>query len=396
MPALLIISQVYPPDPAAVGQYLEDEARARVRDGWSVTVITANRGYDDPSVVYPRREERHGVRVIRLGGSSWGKASLLRRLLGQFFFLIQAVLKAGVGRRYDHVLVSTSPPMAGLAGVALRRLRGTPFTWWVMDLNPDQAVALGAFRPDHPLARLFDGFNEATLRLAARVVTLDRFMAARLEAKYPPAAERIGVVPPWPLEGLEDAVPPAENPFRHAHGMDGRRVLAYSGNHSVAHPLTTLLDAIDRCREDDRLCFAFIGGGKGKAEVEARAKASGWSEVRVKLLPYQPLDQLRYSLSAGDVHVVSMGERMVGCVHPCKFYGALALGRPILYLGPQASHIGECISREAIGWQCDHGDVDRMESIIQEIAALPEERLATMGENARRLVRERFVRQAII
>ena len=57
---LLVISQVYPPDPAAVGQHLADAAEAMVRRGWRVVVYTAGRGYDDPSIRYPAREMRAG------------------------------------------------------------------------------------------------------------------------------------------------------------------------------------------------------------------------------------------------------------------------------------------------------------------------------------------------
>ena len=66
MKKLTIVSQVYPPDPAAVGQYLADIAKEMVNRGWQVLVITANNGYDDPSVRYPRTEMRDGVQIQRL------------------------------------------------------------------------------------------------------------------------------------------------------------------------------------------------------------------------------------------------------------------------------------------------------------------------------------------
>jgi hypothetical protein len=69
---LLVITQVYPPDRAAVGQHLADVAEEMVRRGWRVIVYTADRGYDDPSQRYPRRETRGGVRVRRLRRGSGG------------------------------------------------------------------------------------------------------------------------------------------------------------------------------------------------------------------------------------------------------------------------------------------------------------------------------------
>ena len=60
-------------------------------------------------------------------------------------------------------------------------------------------------------------------------------------------------------------------------------------------------------------------------------------------LPYQPIAELKYSLTAADVHVVSLGEGMVGIIHPCKVYGAMTAGRPILFLGPRPSHVSDLL-----------------------------------------------------
>src|SRR5690606_2619355 len=110
--------------------------------------------------------------------------------------------------------------------------------------------------------------------------------------------------------------------------------------------------------------FAFVGGGKGKAVVEEFAQK--YPQAPIVCLPYQPLATLSYSLSASDLQVVSMGDAMVGCVHPCKVYGALALGRPILYLGPEKSHVGDILREAQCGWQVGHGEVDRIVASIRE------------------------------
>ena len=65
-PTVLIITQVYVPDPASVGQHIADVAKEMVRRGWRVVVYTSARGYDDPSQRYPSRESLDGVDVRRL------------------------------------------------------------------------------------------------------------------------------------------------------------------------------------------------------------------------------------------------------------------------------------------------------------------------------------------
>jgi len=152
MPSLLIICQVYPPDPAAVGQHVADVAEEMVRRGWSVRVWTSARGYEDPRVRYPAREVRAGVQVRRLPLSSFGKGSIAVRLVAQALFMIQATVRALFTPGASAILVSTSPPFAGFGGCLVAVLRRLPLVWWVMDINPDQMVEVAIGRPVIALA----------------------------------------------------------------------------------------------------------------------------------------------------------------------------------------------------------------------------------------------------
>src|SRR4026207_2314320 len=77
----LVLPQVYVPDPASVGQHMADAAAALARPGRGVGVLCSNRGYDDPTPVFPRCEVIDGVLVRRLPLSSLGKHGLLIRAL---------------------------------------------------------------------------------------------------------------------------------------------------------------------------------------------------------------------------------------------------------------------------------------------------------------------------
>jgi glycosyltransferase involved in cell wall biosynthesis len=390
-PTLLIISQVYVPDPAAVGQHIADVAEEMVRRGFRVVVYTAARGYDDPSVRYPRRERRNGVDVRRLPLSSFGKTSIAVRLLAQTLFIIQATLCGLFTRRLARVLVSTSPPFAGAAGALIGWLRRAPMVWWVMDLNPDQLVAAGKIAPRAVIVRVFDWLNRLTLRRAAAVVVLDRFMEERVLRKG--AGEgKIHVVPPWAHEGHLES-PPGTNPFRIRHGLLGKFVVMYSGNHSLQNPLDTLLEAATALGDDNRIRFLFVGGGVGKAAVDALIQSGATNIIS---LPYQTIETLGESLSAADIHVVSVGENMVGIVHPCKIYGALAIGRPVLLLGPDPCHAGDILKAGDIGWHVRHGDVAGARKAIADAASMKSHLLATMGAEAASLSQRHFSRAALL
>ena len=384
-PTLLIISQVYVPDPASVGQHVADVAEEMAGRGWRVVVYTAANGYDDPAVRYPRRETRNGVDVRRLPFSSFGKSSITVRLFAQAIFLVQAAMWGLFTRKLQRVMVSTSPPFAGVVGAMIAKIRRVPFLWWVMDLNPDQLVAAGKIAPRALAVRFFDLLNRVTLRHAAKVVVLDRFMRERVLAKLA-VPDKVHVLPPWPHDDYLGR-PSGPNRFRAEQGWGDAFVVMYSGNHSLQNPLTTLLEAIRRFEGDRRVRFVFVGGGAGKADVE-RLIAAG--ATNVTSLPYQPIEVLGESLSAADLHVVSVGDDMVGIVHPCKIYGALAVGRPILLFGPDPCHAGDILAEAAIGWHVRHGDVDAAERAIKAALALDPEDRQALGDRAAGLAASRF------
>ncbi len=379
---ILFITQVYPPDPAAGGQHLADAAAELARRGHRVIVFTANRGYDDPSIRYPSRETAHGVAIRRLPASSFGKRSIALRMLAAMCFLAQAVLGALRIRGLNRVVVLTAPPISSAAAALLSFRRRVGVIYWIMDLNPDQMIALGVLRRGSPLVRLLDFLNRVVLRRAAAVVVCDRHMAARCRAKLDPGA-RLHVVTPWPLDEHLEPVAHEQNPFRDAEGMNGRRVVMYSGNHALTNPIRTILDAAARVADEPRLLFVFIGGGIRKREVEAAAAPN------IRSLPYQPLNRIKYSLSAADVHLATIGNAFVGIVHPCKVYGAMALGRPVLALGPRESHLADLACR-GIGWHVPVDDVDAAERVLREIATVDERELERLGRRAQQLVRDEF------
>jgi len=384
---VLVISQTFVPDPASVGQHMAEAAIELARRGSRVIALVSRRGYEDPSQVYPAHEILQGVEVYRLPLASFGKGSIPRRIVGAATFLLQVVIRGVLLRRVDAILVSTSPPMASLAALIIGAFRRAPVTYWAMDINPDQAIALGAFRPRSWTVRAFNLLNRGILRRAACVVTLDRFMAERLRAKAD-LGPRLAVMPPWPHEGVIEPVPHPINPFRKQHGLDGKFVLMYSGNLSMAHPLDTILATALRMQNRPDVQFVFIGGGHARAQVADFIATHRPANVR--LLPYQPLDQIRYSLSAADVHLVTLGEAMVGIVHPCKVYGAMATGRPCVLLGPRQSHIGEILERFDVGWQIEHGDVDGFVALIDRLLAQGAPPLLEKGQRARQVIAEEF------
>jgi glycosyltransferase involved in cell wall biosynthesis len=300
-------------------------------------------------------------------------------MIGGVLFVMQVIVRSAFVRGVDAVVVSTSPPVAPFGAVIIGMLHRAPVKYWIMDVNPDQSVALGYAGPNDLSVKAFDWLNRLILRRAADVIVLDRFMAERINRKLD-VSDKMIVLPPWPAEDPETVVPHADNPFRKQHDLNGKVVVMYSGNHGPSNPLTTVLDAAKRVCDDPRLVLMFLGGGVGKREVDA----AGCPNIRS--LPYQPMSELRYSLAAADVHLVTVGDLIPGIVHPSKVYGAMAVARPILLIGPDENHVSDILRDNDIGWHVRHGDVDGAERALREIACADPQALAEKGRRAREVM----------
>ena len=222
----------------------------------------------------------------------------------------------------------------------------------------------------------FKKYNRILLQSLSTVILLDHFMAKRVWKAY--AISDSHIISLWPLTQPKSKINSTKN-FLKRHNLEGKTVIMYSGNHSLVHPLDTLLKALEDFKIRQDVSFVFVGDGPGKALVEEWKKKH--LHVPITLLPYQPLANLDESLGAADLHIVSMGTTMPGCVHPSKAYTVLAMGKPILYLGPKESVIGEWIKNNPIGWQVDHGDASGLRKILKNyIRKSCEERLE-LSEN---------------
>jgi len=185
--------------------------------------------------------------------------------------------------------------------------------------------------------------------------------------------DRVAVIPNWSdTNAIRPGAPSRE--LRAAWGVGDSFVVMYSGNHSPCHPLTSLLHAARCLRNDAGVVFCFIGGGSEFEKVKAYAQA--YRLENIVCLPYQPREAISGSLSAADLHVVAMGDPFVGIVHPCKIYNILALGIPVLYIGPTESHVTDLLGAPDFrSWAhlLQHGDT---EGIVHAIRAASNARIA--------------------
>ena len=158
----------------------------------------------------------------------------------------------------------------------------------------------------------------------------------------------------------------AINPLRERWELGKAFIVGYSGNMGRAHRLDELIDAASALRSQPSLRFVLIGDGAQRAGLEARARSLGLQNVMFQ--PYQPREGLLESLSLPDIHIVSLDERLEGLIVPSKFVGAIAAGRPILWIGGADGEVGGLIKDSGCGVSVPAGDIAALTQALRELS----------------------------
>jgi hypothetical protein len=151
----------------------------------------------------------------------------------------------------------------------------------------------------------------------------------------------ISTIPVWPVMNEKCNEDRMSNPFRIDNNFGDKIVIMYSGNHAYVHPLDTLLMTALKMKNNLNILFVFVGGGVRKKDVTDFKIKFGLNNIIQ--LPFQPRENIHNSLGSSDIQVVILGEGQVGYTHPNKIYGALYVGKSILYIGPQKSDVEKLV-----------------------------------------------------
>ena len=374
-PTYLFTNRVYPPVAGATGVLLKELAENLAGGGARVVVVTS-RGPRDLNL--PKRESINGVKLIRVGSASFSRASLFRRALSYLWLYPQFAWHVWRMGAIDAAISMTDPPMQ-VAVMALAAHRARRRIHWSQDVYPELAVELGVLRSRGLLAKVLRRVSTWALHLQDEVVVLGRDMRGRLVSRGVNAS-RIDVIANW--SSIEAVAPVEAEAMRARLGWTGKFIALYSGNLGLAHDFDTLVEAV-RVLKDGAIQFVFAGEGPQLGSV--REAMSPFSHV--SFLPPQPRSDLGSFLAAADAHLVTVRAGLSGLVVPSKIYGILAVGRPVLYVGPEESEVAQLLRSSQAGVAVKNGDAAKLADALLSLAG-DATKARAMGDRARHAAKD--------
>lgn len=230
--------------------------------------------------------------------------------------------------QFDFVVCADTPRFVALAAW-LRKVRNRcQLMAWTMDLPLEQLVRRHESSGAGGVAKFFNQLQYLAFCLCNKVVVLGDCMRSLLQKQ---GVGNIEVLGPW----ADDPKPIGEcasTAARLKEGLPEKFTVGYFGYAGGWHDFDPILEAIPELTARTNVQFLFAGLGPGIDRVVETQKQIGWENVIIK--GWVPRGELGLLPLCADLHLVSLKREMLGTCVPSKTYGAMAFGRPVIFIGP--------------------------------------------------------------
>ena len=377
-----IVTQFYPPDYAATGQFVYDLAGALADQGCDVSVFTGMPGYAFRQTDVKNEERDNGVSVRRTGSVHLMPKRIRNKVISSILFLIRCLIKfRHEDMRGSHLVLTSAPPFLGLIGWFYNKIFDHTYSCIIYDIYPEVAVRLNVVAADHWIVKFWEFVNHKVWDRAESLIVLSEPMKQLMIQKHKHLADKIHVIHSWADPKFISPIAKSENWFAEQYGLTDCFVVLYSGNLGRCHDAETILKCAQLLSSRADIKFVLIGNGAG-SQIIREAIASG-ALTNVLQLPYQDRETLPYSLTACDLSLVSILPNVGDTIAPSKMYGTLAAGRPVAVICPEHSYLREIVDEGDCGACFENGDAQGLANYICWLESNPhiQEKL---GKNARK------------
>ncbi|WP_055074215.1 glycosyltransferase family 4 protein [Pseudanabaena sp. 'Roaring Creek'] len=386
--SISIITQFYPPDYAATGQFVYDLAGALAQEGFDVSVFTGMPGYAFRQTDVKHEERNNGVFVRRTGSIHLMSKRIRNKVFSSVLFIIRCFIKLlRKDIRGSHLVLTSAPPFLGLIGWLYNKIFGHSYSCIIYDIYPEVAVRLKVVPPDHLIVKFWEFVNHKVWHRAESLIVLSEPMQQLLIQKHRDLADKIHVIHSWADPKFISPIAKSDNWFAKQYDLTDCFVVLYSGNLGRCHDNKTILECAQLLSYRSDIKFVFIGNGVG-SQVIKQAIATG-ELTNTLQLPYQDREVLPFSLTACDLSLVSILPNVGDTIAPSKIYGILAAARPVAVICPENNYLRELVAEGDCGACFDNGHAQELADYICWLAANPHIQ-STLGRNARRLLERRY------
>lgn len=334
---LLLLPAYYYPEKAA-SLYLSDnrnEAFAQAGMDMIVFVPTPCRGISaEERKVYCKKKHRveklYGGKMILYRFSLYAEGTIpVMRAFRYVLCWIKQLYRGLLAHDIDVVYLASTPPIQGVMGGLLKKIKGVPFVYNLQDIFPDSMAGTGLARKGGliwKIGRLIENF---TYKHADKIIVISEDFKKNIMAKGVPE-DKIVVIYNWVDQNKVVDVPREENKLFDVYGLDRSKFyITYNGNIGLTQNMDMLLDVAKELQEEyEDIHFVLVGNGAYLDEV--KRKVADQQLENVHLLPFQPYEDISHVFSLGDASLVISKPGVGANSVPSKTWSIMSASRPVL------------------------------------------------------------------
>lgn len=331
---ILQLAGYFYPEQAASMYLEENRYQAFADNGFHTIVYTATptRGITEKQY-HEFKNRKHDymydgkLEVFRFKMFREGKNPILRALRYAFCWCAQ-FWKGLRAKNIDLIYLASTPPIQGILGALLKKIKKVPFVYNLQDIFPDSLVGTGLAKKGGILWKIGRVIENFTYRNADKIIVISEGFKKNIMDKGVPE-EKIAVVYNWVDEEAVKHVAREENKLFDKYNLDRSKFyITYSGNIGLTQNMDMLLEVAKELESESDIHFVLIGEGAYKEKVKGIIQEK---QIRnVTLLPFQAYEDISHVFSLGDVGLViskpGVGENSV----PSKTWSILSASRPVL------------------------------------------------------------------
>lgn len=295
-----------------------------------------------------------------------------------------------IAKDIDVIFLASTPPIQGMLGGILSRLKKVPFVYNLQDIFPDSLVGTGLAKKDGLLWKIGRRIENFTYRNADKIIVISEDFKRNIMAKGVPE-EKIEVIYNWVDEQAVVDVPRAENKLFDKYGLDRSKFyVTYCGNIGLTQNMDMLMEVAKELETElPDVRFVLVGEGAAKSRVEEIICEKQISNVT--LLPFQPYEDISHVFSLGDASLViskpGVGENSV----PSKTWNIMSASRPVL-INFDENELKEIVERNECGIFTEAGDKQAFKESIVKLYGNPE-LCRRYGRNGRQFVMDHLTKE---
>lgn len=389
---ITILTSYYSPEITAATHLLDDLSNDLSKYGAEVTVITnfPSRGISEEERIkyfdLDMEERNSNLKIIRVGKKSLEGKSFLKRGL-RYIQNTAFLYKEAKKIKSDIYFILSTPPTLGIVGVLLSKKNKVVYN--LQDIFPSSLINSGKLKEKSLITFILKKFESLVYKKVDNIITITEDFKKHVDG-ITNKPSKTTLVYNWIDEKQVYFIEKKENKIFEKYELNKNKFyVTYCGNIGHSQNLEMVVDIAGELVNED-IEFIFIGDGAWKNNIINYINNKKISNVKV--LPFQPYEDISHVMSLGDVSLVCSKANIGSSSFPSKTWSIMSAKRPVLCSFDENSELTELINNSNSGITVPPENKMMLKEAILNLYKNPK-LCRKYGENGRKYIKKNLTRK---